>query len=1020
MNLIFSTFRKLKGQTLIELILVMGLAAIILPALLTGFVASRNGKPQQEQRLQAISVLKETEAALKNIRNTNWEALASNGTFHTEISGAQWSLAANSLTNSNGIKQEIVISDVYRDPISGEIVITGGVVDPSTKKIDINISWTKPTVSNINSTMFLTRTKNTTFTQTTLSDFNQGVPVRTAVSATGGSGTDGHIALTTSGDEGEGEVGGSSADWCEPNLSITARDLPKNGVANAVSAIPGSVFVGTGENASGVSFANVNITDTDPPNSSLLGTFNGYKTNDVFGEENYAYLATDTNSKEIVIVNLAASPHSEVGYFNAPGNGDGNSVFVTGNIGYMTDGNRLYTFDLSAKSGSRPQLGSVVLDGTGNNIYVVGSYVYVAIDSTSNQLEIIQVSNNGATLLRVGSLSLPGQRAQDVIVSELGTRAYMVTSTSTTQREMFVIDINSKSSPTVMGSYEANGMNPSAVTVMSAHNRAIIVGQGGEEYQVIDISTETSPTRCGGLNINTGVNGVSSVFEDDGDAYSYIITGDSSSELKIIEGGQGGTVVSTNWCSPQDAIINSLTLPRPGNVVAAQQGEAFVGSGNGTSGVEFVDIALTNPPPPTNPTSSIISTSTGSHQTNAVYSDGSYAYLAVNGSSSQVLILNIASAPFSQVGTINLPSGTNANGIFVTNNIAYVTSSDKLYTFDVTTKSGAHNTALAQIDMFRQVGENPTAKQVSVVGSKAFVGVANTVYGLQVFAVGSGGILLENVGVSDLPFSQSATGLSVNSTGTRSYVSFNNGSGAVQRGFFVVDTSAGDPPDWWSVPNYYPIIGTYNSGSTDPTGIALAASTSNRALLTGTGGTYQYHAVDISVEADPILCGGMTIAQGIKGIASIQDSFDRGFAYIITDEAANQFKIIQGGSGGGNYIEDGTFESSIFTATNSAAFNRFVATVNSPTQTTLRMQVAAFPKVNSVCSGAPYTYVGPDGSATSFFNPSGSTIASKIPFGAYSPSYENPAECFRYKTYFTTWDTAETPTFNDITVNYSP
>ncbi|HUQ84941.1 MAG TPA: hypothetical protein VM077_01330 [Candidatus Limnocylindrales bacterium] len=1008
-----------RGQTLIELIIVMGIAAIILPALLTGFITSSNGKPQQQQRVQAVSVLKESESALKNIKNTNWESLTTNGTFHTQISGTQWALLPSSSTNSKGIKQEVVISDVLRDE-NGAIVTTGGIVDPSTKKIDIKISWVLPYASSINSTMYLTRTKNTTFIQTTIPDFNAGIPTNTIVASTSGSLSDGQVQLASTGTGGQAEVGGVNADWCEPNLSITALDLPKNGVANAITAIEGKVFAGTGDNSSGVSFANVSITNNVPPNSSIAGTFNGYKTNGVFGESSYSYLGTDNNSKEVVIVNTSTSPSNEAGYFNAPGNGSGNTVFVSGSIGYMTSGNKLYTFNLSSKSGSRPQLGTLTLDGTGKKIFVRGNYVYVAISSTSNQLEIVQVSNSGATLTKTSSFSVAGQAAQDVYIDSTGSRAYLATLNSATQREMFIINTTSKSNPTLVGSYEANGMNPKGVTAIIEHNKAILVGSGAEEYQVIDIGTEASPTRCGGLNIDTGVNGVSSVFEADGDAYSYIITGDSSAELKIIAGGPGGTFIDTNWCSPQDAIINSVTLPRQGNVITAKEGKAFIGTGDGTSGVEFTNVAITTPPPPTSPSSSIYGSYSGSQQTNGVYSDGNYAFIAVNGSTSQVLIINNASSPFTQVGTINVPGGGNANGVFVFGNIAYVTSGNKLYTFDVTIKTGVHSTALTQVTLYAEEGVIPVAKQVKVVGNKAFVGATGTAYGLQVFLFDPTGSSARLVGVSDLSYKQNATGISINSLGTRAYVSFNNGTGTVAKGFYIVDTSTGDQPVWWPLPNFYTAMGTYNSGSTDPTGIALAAGSNNRVILTGNGGTNQYHSVDISVESDPLLCGGLAISSGIKGIASIKDQYQRGFSYIITGEATNQFKIIQGGSGGGSFTEDGVFESSTFIASTSASFNRFTANIIKPAPTTLRMQVAAAPQVSGSCSLATYTYVGPDGSATSYFSPSGNAISATIPFGNHGLSYANPAKCFKFKTWFTTWDTEVTPIFNDITVNYSP
>ena len=85
-------------------------------------------------------------------------------------------------------------------------------------------------------------------------------------------------------------------------------------------------------------------------------------------------------------------------------------------------------------------------------------------------------------------------------------------------------------------------MDPKALTVVPG-NKAIIVGKEGEQYQVIDISNETIPVRCGGLTLdanNLKVNGISSVIESDGDAYSYVMTAADDSEFKIIEGGPGG------------------------------------------------------------------------------------------------------------------------------------------------------------------------------------------------------------------------------------------------------------------------------------------------------------------------------------------------------------------------------------------------------------------------------------------------------------------------------------------------
>jgi len=516
-----------KGQSLIELILAIGLTAILIPALTLGFVAAREGKPQQKQRLEAIMLLKEAQEATRSVREKGWSQVANNGTYHPVITSGTWSFAANS-ESINGFTRSIVVSDTYRDS-NGNIVLNG-TLDPSTKKVIITIFWTLPYSSSVTSTSYIARFTNSSYTETSESQFNPGTKTGTVVTNVSG----GEVTLGA----------GGGGDWCNPNLSITAVDLPKNGVANAVAAIEGKAFAGTGDNASGISYASVNISNSDPPAGSVEATFDGYKTNDgIFGETNYAYLATDTNSKEVAIVDLTSivsGKYSESGYFNAPGNGNANSVYVSNNIGYMTDGaGHLYTFDLSSKSGSRPQLGSIDLAGVGNKVVVSGSYAFVA-EAGSTQLEIIQVSSDGRTLNIVGHASLAGAGAKSLFVNSSATRAYFATAISSTQREFFIVDISTKtgSRPTV-GSFEADGMNPRGVTVVTG-NKALIVGTGGEEYQVINILNETNPVQCGGLNIDSGVNGVASVVESDGDAYSYIITGDASSEFKIIEGGPGG------------------------------------------------------------------------------------------------------------------------------------------------------------------------------------------------------------------------------------------------------------------------------------------------------------------------------------------------------------------------------------------------------------------------------------------------------------------------------------------------
>lgn len=527
--------KKVPGQLLIELLLAMAIFALMVPAIIAGLVTANQSDTLNQRRLEATAIAREMNEALRVIREGAWTNVAAPGTYHVEIAGTTWSLAPAAQT-LDGFTRSLAISDVSRDA-AGLIVATGGTNDPSTRKVVITVSWNEPFINEVRQEFYLTRfLDNIVQVDTTVSNFNQGILEGTSITDNNG----GEITLGA----------GGFGSWCDPNLTIQAVDLPKSGVANAISAIPGKIIAGTGENASGEALATVTVQNTDPPQTAIEGTFNGYKTNGVFTEEQYGYLATDTNAKEVVIIDMdqqdVNGKYSEVGYFDATGVDDGMSVATAGNIGFVVTGSKIFSFNLSSKSGSRALLASLALPGPGTKLDVVGSELYISLANTgtAKKLQVVRFDSVTGALSNFGYASFNSERAQDVSVNTLGNRAYIVTQQSATQPEFFIINVAGKSSSnpnlSIEGSYnDISGMSPKAVSVVPG-NKAIIVGSGGEEYQTINIATESAPVRCGGLQLNSGINGIATVVEADNDAYSYIITADATSELKIIEGGPGG------------------------------------------------------------------------------------------------------------------------------------------------------------------------------------------------------------------------------------------------------------------------------------------------------------------------------------------------------------------------------------------------------------------------------------------------------------------------------------------------
>jgi len=182
------------GQSLIEVLVAIGLAAVILPALLTGFVISREGKASEGQRILAAGYLRETAEAVKSIRSEDWNAFAVNGTYHPVVSVGSWTFASGPET-VDGFTKSVIIADVSRDG-SGALVASGGTVDPSSKQVDLTVSWDTPQPQSVSSTIYLTRyLNNNSLIQTLKTDFDGGTKTNTQTTNTSG----GEVKLVPSG-----------------------------------------------------------------------------------------------------------------------------------------------------------------------------------------------------------------------------------------------------------------------------------------------------------------------------------------------------------------------------------------------------------------------------------------------------------------------------------------------------------------------------------------------------------------------------------------------------------------------------------------------------------------------------------------------------------------------------------------------------------------------------------------------------------------------------------------------------
>jgi hypothetical protein len=306
------------GQMLVEVLLALAITSIMMPALLLAFVASRQGKVQQNQRLDATMLATEARTAVRTVSELGWPFISTNGTYHPVLINNTWSLASGA-ESVNGFSRYITIDDVYRDA-NGNIVSFGGMLDPSTKKVTVTVSWNSFIPSSVQSTYFVGRTDNTVFTQSSYNDFNAGTKNTVQITNTAG----GEVTLAPN----------TKGQWCKPSFNSATITLP-DGPPVAVAAYadpnttnnPNKVFVAVSPTAAtSTKLAYLTVTATDPPTPTLKGIFtldstkytagtfpssigldNSFITNGVkyytsSGGKTYALIATTKPDKEVIAI----------------------------------------------------------------------------------------------------------------------------------------------------------------------------------------------------------------------------------------------------------------------------------------------------------------------------------------------------------------------------------------------------------------------------------------------------------------------------------------------------------------------------------------------------------------------------------------------------------------------------------------------------------------------------------------------------------------------------------------------
>lgn len=492
--------KKQSGFSLMELLVVISFVGAMIVLVLGVSVSNAKLRYLNEERTQALFYSTE---ALEALKLMDWHDLAA-GDYQISLVANVWQLSPGSQILDNRYTRTITIEDVYRESIEngqvyGEIVSSGGNLDPDTKKATVSISWdSKAKVSRQESfTNYLYRWKSARWTQTDwVGGEGQDSLVDETMFYSKSLGMD--ISIP-----GVATLQSGFIDWT--NATTTSNfDTAGNFDENDVYEIDDIAYLVTENNSSGSEFYIIDVLDIYNP-VELSSMDIGASVNSVVAKGDYVYLATDENSRELTTIDVSDKYNPQiVDTYDLGGNSNAYDLVLDDTELYIVQGDDLYAFSLLDPA-NPGYLDRIDVDDTARELFLSENYVYLATEKYDSELQIIDVTNP-ANLNQIGYYDLPGN-LQSTDVHVLGNRAYISTQNNGGGPEFFIFEISDPSDPVYIGDYEV-GETIHSFSIVGPY---ALIGTNflNEELSVIDVSTPATPSVVSGFDLSGYVLGMS-------------------------------------------------------------------------------------------------------------------------------------------------------------------------------------------------------------------------------------------------------------------------------------------------------------------------------------------------------------------------------------------------------------------------------------------------------------------------------------------------------------------------------
>jgi len=134
-----------KGLSLVEVVIATSIILVFFMALVGVYNTYIQRVRANIDTVKAIYLTEEGIEAVKFLRDSGWTAnitpLTIGSNYYLNFSGGMWKTTTSNIYTDGVFERKLVFQNASRDPVTSDIVTSGGTVDNNLRLVTVSVSW---------------------------------------------------------------------------------------------------------------------------------------------------------------------------------------------------------------------------------------------------------------------------------------------------------------------------------------------------------------------------------------------------------------------------------------------------------------------------------------------------------------------------------------------------------------------------------------------------------------------------------------------------------------------------------------------------------------------------------------------------------------------------------------------------------------------------------------------------------------------------------------------------------------